>query len=309
MKLSFVIPAYNEEYYIGPCLDAILAQKREIEIAQKAGKTSNGTRDAEIEIIVANNASTDGTAAVVKKYSGVKLVDEAHKGIVWARRAGYLASTGDLIANIDADTRITPGWTRKVLDAFAADPQLVGISGPFTYYDIPWYMKIWVKIFNGIGYGFYLIIRFVFRVGSLLQGGNFVVRRDALEKIGGYDTNIQFYGEDTDVARRLSKLGNVTFTFALPAFSSGRRLAKEGAFTTGIRYATNILAVIFLKHPHTQDSTDIRFDAKDNPDFHPDNMKREWMLRIITLGTFLILFVGCAYLVYYLAMRTNFLGR
>ena len=60
-----------------------------------------------------------------------------------------------------------------------------------------------------------------------MQGGNFVVRRDALQKIGGYDTNISFYGEDTDVARRLSKVGHVKFTFDLPALSSGRRLAKE----------------------------------------------------------------------------------
>ena len=46
MKLSFVIPAYNEEHYIGDCLDAIIGQKKEFE--------------SDVEIIVVNNASTDG---------------------------------------------------------------------------------------------------------------------------------------------------------------------------------------------------------------------------------------------------------
>jgi glycosyltransferase involved in cell wall biosynthesis len=246
MKLSFVIPAYNEENGIGACLDAI--------IAQKSGH--------DIEIIVVNNASTDGTATIVeqyvKKYPDVKLVTEPEKGIVHARRAGLLASKGELIANVDADTRITPGWINRVLAEFARDPELVGISGPFIYYDVSSSVRFWARFFYYLGFIFYLLIRFVLHVGSILQGGNFVVRRDALEHIGGYDTNISFYGEDTDVARRLSKVGHVKFTFDLPALSSGRRLAKEGSISAGFRYATNILWITFFKKPKTKTYQDIR---------------------------------------------------
>lgn len=246
MKLSFVIPAYNEEAGIGACLDAIGAQKS----------------GHDIEVIVVNNASTDGTAAAIekyiKKYPGIKLVNEPEKGIVHARRAGYLASTGELIANVDADTRITPGWIDRVLAEFARDPKLVGVSGPFIYYDVSRSVRFITRAFYYLGFVFYIVIRFVLHVGSILQGGNFVVRRDALEKIGGYDTNISFYGEDTDVARRLSKVGHVKFTFALPALSSGRRLTKEGSITAGFRYAMNIVWITFFKHAKTKTYEDVR---------------------------------------------------
>ena len=43
------------------------------------------------------------------------------------------------------------------------------------------------------------------RAGSMVQGGNFVLRRNGLEKIGGFDTTIAFYGEDTDMARRMNR--------------------------------------------------------------------------------------------------------
>src|SRR5688572_26560882 len=101
VKISFVIPAYNEADGIGDCLRSIIA-----EIDRTGG---------DAEIIVANNASTDATRRVAESFPGVKVVDEPRKGIVWARRAGYLASSGELIANIDADNRLTPGWLKTVI--------------------------------------------------------------------------------------------------------------------------------------------------------------------------------------------------
>lgn len=293
MKLSFVIPAYNEESYVGDCLDAIVAQKKEF--------VNNGGSPDAIEIIVVNNASTDDTAAIVKKYPDVQLVNEPEKGIVHARRAGFLASTGELIANVDADTRITPGWIKKVMDEFARDPKLVGLSGPFVFYDAPWKVRFVAKIFNYVGLIFYFFIRFIFHVGSILQGGNFVVRRDALEKIGGYDTHINFYGEDTDVARRLSKVGHVKFTMSLPARSSSRRLAKEGGITIGMRYALNIVWITFFKKPITHDYVDIRLKNKNEIIYAPQNRLREWILGGLFIIIMLTIFLGGAYIIYSLA--------
>ena len=64
----------------------------------------------------------------------------------------------------------------------------------------------------------------------MLQGGNYVVRREALEKIGGYNLEISFYGEDTDVARRIQKEGRVRFTFEFPIYASGRRINQEDSY-------------------------------------------------------------------------------
>lgn len=65
MKLSFVIPAYNEEDYIEDCLGSILAQMRSLPY--------------DIEVVVVNNASTDKTEEIVRRHKEVKLVYEKKK--------------------------------------------------------------------------------------------------------------------------------------------------------------------------------------------------------------------------------------
>jgi GT2 family glycosyltransferase len=146
---------------------------------------------------------------------------------------------------------LTHGWIEKVLREFNKDPNLVCLSGPFIYYDLSIWTRILVNLFYGLAFATYLINRFVLRVSSLVQGGNFVIKT-ALERVGGFDTTIDFYGEDTDVARRLNKVGHVKFIFALPAYASGRRLAKEGAIRTGLRYSMNYIWVSFSGKPLTK---------------------------------------------------------
>ncbi|MFH1990288.1 MAG: glycosyltransferase family 2 protein [Patescibacteria group bacterium] len=244
MKLSFVIPAYNEEDLIGECLNSVLKQAV--------------NRPGEIEVIVVNNASTDGTGEVASSFSGVIVIDEPKKGLVNARHAGFLASKGDLIANIDADTILTPGWVDKVLKAFLGNPNLVALSGPHIFHDLSRTFNLWVRLFYGIAFTSYLLNRFVFRAGSMLQGGNFIVKRAALEKIGGYNLKFDFYGEDSDIAMRLHPLGDVKFTFSLPIYVSGRRIAVEGALITVWRYGINYFWAIFFKKPFTKTYLDVR---------------------------------------------------
>lgn len=272
MRLSFVIPAYNEEAYIGKCLDSIFRELRD--------------GNHEVEIIVVNNASTDRTKEIASKYKGVRVVDEPHKGIVWARRAGFLASSGDLIANVDADTMLAPGWIRKVFGEFSRNPKLVALSGPFTYYDLPRSINFLVKTLHyPISYLAYLVGRFILRKSAVLQGGNFIVRRDALEKIGGYNTNIEFYGEDTDIAVRISKVGAVKFTYNLPMYASGRRIAEEGAFTMGIRYGANYLSMAIFKRPLNKTSSDIRLSGKSGMlEYEPQHRGKELFTAMVTLA-------------------------
>lgn len=249
MKLSFVIPAYNEEDLIGKCLDSILKQVAD--------------RPDDIEIIVVNNASTDRTREVTQSFPGVIIVDESKKGLVNARCAGFLASSGDLIANVDADMMLTPGWIDKILKAFADNPNLVALSGPHIHYDLSRAFNLWVRLFYGVAFASYLLNRFVFRVGSMLQGGNFVIKRSALQKIGGYNPRFDFWGEDSDLARRLHPIGDVKFTFNLPIYASGRRIVAEGALTTVWRYGINYFWTIFLKKPFTKTYLDVRLKNKE----------------------------------------------
>ena len=245
MKLSFVIPAYNEERYLPDCLRSI---RREIA----------GLPAGSVEIIVVNNASTDRTGEVARSFPGVRVVDEPRKGLPHARQAGFLASSGDLIANVDSDSRLPEGWVAEVLRTFTADPTLAALSGPLVYYDLSPRERLLVRVFYMAAWLTYALNRYVLRVGSMVQGGNFVVERKALERIGGFNLALTFYGEDTDIARRLHEVGRVCFTFQLKMLSSARRLKKEGILTMAARYSANYLWTTFLKRPFTAEHIDIR---------------------------------------------------
>ncbi len=124
--LSIVIPAYNEEDTIGPCLESCLAQ----------------TVPAH-EIIVVNNKSTDATESVVKEIQAqypsapiVLLQQSTAQGITPTRNAGFNAATGDVIGRIDSDSIIEPNWVEETLKAFA-DPTVAAATGPVVYYDMP----------------------------------------------------------------------------------------------------------------------------------------------------------------------------
>ena len=248
MKISFVVPAYNEEALLTRSLPAI---REEI--------LRNGLiigRDA--EIIVVNNASTDGTREVAEAIPGVTVVEEPRKGLVQARWCGFEASHGELIANIDADTIIPQGWLKEALGQFARNRNLVALSGPYIYYGVPQRVNLVVGLYYRLAFFIYFFNRFVLNVGSMLQGGNFIVKREAMLKLGQPSLRFSFYGEDTDMARRLSKVGGVKFTFRLPAQSSGRRLVGEGVITIGLRYSMNFFWATFRKKPFTDAWQDIR---------------------------------------------------
>jgi cellulose synthase/poly-beta-1,6-N-acetylglucosamine synthase-like glycosyltransferase len=232
MKISFVVPAYNEQALLTRSLTAICDE------VARAGQIMG--QDA--EIIVVNNASTDRTREA---------------------SCGFEASRGDLIANIDADTVIPPGWLTEVMRQFARNAGLVALSGPYIYYGVPRKVNMVVAFYYRLAFTAYLMNRFVLNVGSMLQGGNFIVKREAMLKLGSPSHRFSFYGEDTDMARRLSKVGGVKFTFKLPAQSSGRRLVGEGVVTIGLRYSMNFFWATFRKKPFTDVWQDIREEPRE----------------------------------------------
>ena len=244
MKLAFVIPAYNEEALIGKCVESVLAE------VKRSGR--------DVDVVVVNNNSTDRTAEIAASYPGVRVVDETQKGIVSARDGGFKATTAELVANIDADTMVPAGWLDVVFDEFEKDDRLVCLSGPYVYYDLSGWNRFLIGLFYGLTWLIYVVTHYVLRVGSVVQGGNFVLKREAWVQAGGFNRDIKFYGEDTDVAVRLSKLGRVKFTFKLKMLTSGRRLAEEGVFRTAGTYTLNFFWVTFAGKPATRVHTDIR---------------------------------------------------
>ena len=245
--VSFVVPAYNEEALIGSCLAAIVAEV-------------SRTR-CRAEIIVVDNGSTDATRQIALSISDVEVVDEPQRGLVQARRCGCLVSKGKFIANIDADTILPEGWLRTALAEFTRRPDLVALSGPVTPYDLRKSARLVAAGFYRCAYIVHLLTRFAVGTGSVMLGGNSIVSKRALEAAGGFNLEFRFWGEDAELARRLSKVGVVSFTPALRALSSGRRIAGEGLLKVFLRYSTNYLWIYLFKRPFSSSWSDFRHPA------------------------------------------------
>lgn len=237
-KISFIIPAHNEEKTIGRCIDSI---------AKYAPKDL-------VEIIVVDNASTDKTAEVCRKFPGVKLIYESEKGSNKARQKGFLEAKGDLLAFIDADSMITKKWFGIVIKRFSRDKRLVCLSGPYKYYDL----SLWKRFFINLGYIAVYKPAFIL-TKAMVIGGNFVVRKEAMEMIGGFDTSINLFGDDMDLARRIKKIGKTSFSLRFYNFSSGRRFKEEGIIKTFlVSYVLNYVWITVFHKPLTKNHKDVR---------------------------------------------------
>jgi glycosyltransferase involved in cell wall biosynthesis len=238
MTISLIICAYNEEKYIGKCLESVFAQ----------------TPENLLEVLVINNASTDKTAEIAAKYSGVRVVSEPNKGLTKARQRGLTEAKGELLAFVDADSLVPKNWFAIINREFAKDPKLVFLSGPYIYYNTPaWqrWMVHWMY-WRLLGHIIY------FFTGYMATGGNMVMSKQALQRIGGFDTSIAFYGEDTDIARRLHEAGKTKFNFNFVMMTSARRFAGEGTLQTGAKYIANYTSVMLTKKPMQKTYRDIR---------------------------------------------------
>ena len=233
--ISFIIPCYNEEQFIRDCIRSI----------------KDDTQDmSNIEIIVIDNNCTDSTADIARN-EGAIVVTEDQKGVVFARQRGYLESKYNLIANIDADSRIPLGWTETALRTMS-DESVAAVTGPLIYDDASLRLRFVVRIFYYFAYVSCLTI------GVFLQGGNCMIRKSALDSLDGYDTSVAFYGEDTMTAKRLQRFGKIKFNMRLNLLSSARRLEKQGVLKTTWLYLVNYLYVTFKNKPHTNEYKDFR---------------------------------------------------
>jgi glycosyltransferase involved in cell wall biosynthesis len=234
--ISLIVPAYNEEAYLPACLDAIM----------------RNVGDQAMEIIVIDNNSTDRTRQVIEGYPGITYVFEPRKGITRARQRGFQAASGDIIAYVDADTQPPEGWITQIREHFAAHEALACLSGPYSFYDLG-------RTRNGISKAWFIAARPLYKLtGYMMVGGNFAIRREVLDKMGGFDPTIEFYGEDVDIGKRAKGFGTVLFSPHLVMPTSGRRMRKQGFARIAGLYFANYLSIAVRGKPATKHYQDIR---------------------------------------------------
>jgi glycosyltransferase involved in cell wall biosynthesis len=180
LKISFIIPAYNEETLLGRALDSVVAAAAAVQVPN--------------EIIVVNDASTDRTAEIARS-RGVRVLDVCCRQIAAVRNAGARAATGDVFIFLDADTVLPEAVLRAALQAL--DGGAVG-GGARVVMDER--MPLWMRLFMA---GFTL---FYFRLMSWAAGCFVFVRRDAFAKAGGFDERY-YASEEIHLSRALKRHG------------------------------------------------------------------------------------------------------
>jgi glycosyltransferase involved in cell wall biosynthesis len=180
-RISLVIPAYNEAAYLPQLLDSVDGAR---------GRYIRGA-DA-VEVIVADNASTDATTAIAAA-RGCRVARVEKRVIGAARNGGTRIARGEFLAFVDADLRIHPETFNEIDRALSSDRVVAGATGAWPDRWSP---------------GIAAIMLVLLPLGALLRldiGVVFCRRRD-FEAIGGY-TEEWLYAEDVRFLLALRRLG------------------------------------------------------------------------------------------------------
>ena len=205
MKVSVVIPVYNEEKRIKVCLDSLMAQTEKPD-----------------EIIVVENNCTDKTIKIVKRYSEVIVVVEKKQGMTPARNAGLNYSKNEIIIKCDADSLLPFNFIKNIKNNFNQNPSIIGISMPIIFGDL--------KILGSSTLPFYfytfiarLIVGFYFFIGP-----GYALKRTAWDKVKNeICLNDEKVHEDIDLSLHLKKYGKIYHDQKTIVTSSARRMINN----------------------------------------------------------------------------------
>ena len=181
MKISIVIPAFNEEKLLPATLEAV----------RKANR-SWSDQGWDTEIIVCNNNSTDRTAEVAQA-GGARVVFEPINQIGRARNTGAAAATGDWIVFVDADSQPSAELFAAAARALSSGKVLAG--GTTMKVDSnAWDLRCMLEVWNLIS-----------RINGWMAGAFIFVEASAFRQLNGFSPDL-FVGEELDLANRLKSL-------------------------------------------------------------------------------------------------------
>lgn len=206
-RLSLVIPAYNESVLLPRLLDTV----------DRARERFAGGPDL-IEVIVADNNSTDDTGAI-STARGCRVAEVSKRMIGAARNGGAAIASAPILGFCDADMQIHPD-TFNAIETALADPRIIGGATRVT-------MERWSL---GIAYAYASLIPIAWATG--FDTGVVFCRRADFVTIGGYDEDRHF-AEDVDFLVKLRRLGRsrgarLTRLRGVKAIASARKFDRFG---------------------------------------------------------------------------------
>ena len=199
--ISFVVPAYNEAPHLPRVLAAIHAAARALA--------------AQYEIVVADDASTDATAAIAGA-AGARVVECAFRHIAATRNAGARAARGERLVVVDAATRVDEAVVRAAMRAL--DAGAVGGSATVRFpAQSPWWAHALVAC-----------TMWIIRRGHLAAGCFLFCDRAAFDAVGGFDERY-FGGEEWALATALKRKGRFV-VLREPVVTSARKVEGRSAW-------------------------------------------------------------------------------
>jgi len=209
-KISLVIPAWNEATLLPRLLDSVAAAR------DRWAETGRSAED--IEVIVADNGSTDATAQLALE-RGCRVVPVEKRVIAASRNGGAAVAQGEILCFLDADSVLHPNSFVAVAAAMA-DPRNVGGATGVT-------MDRWSA---GIALTYVMMLPIVWLTGG--DTGVVFCRRADFETLGGYDES-RLVAEDVDFLWRLRRLGRsrgqrLVRLRRVKAITSTRKFDKHG---------------------------------------------------------------------------------
>ena len=203
MKVSIVIPAFNEEEFIKECLVSVLNQK-----------------ELPDEIIVVDNNSTDDTAKIAKRL-GAKVVTENRQGLIFARNKGFDCAKYEILARCDADTVVPTNWVKRIKYNFEKQ-KINALTGPILYYDTMVKTLLPVRIYSRS-------LKLLLNGNRVLFGPNMAITKSIWERVEPFvNLNDSLVLEDVDLSINILKAkGKIGYDPSLIVKTSARRIKKR----------------------------------------------------------------------------------
>lgn len=227
IQVSVVIPAFNEEKYIGDTLFSLLKSEQQTHISY--------------EVILVDNNSSDKTAEVARKFQDgmdLKIIKEASQGRGVARARGFMEAKGEIVLSADADTIFYKGWVEKLTNGIREN--VVAVSTSCKIVDSTPLTNAFFNFIQPI----LMVLYRIFFGHFWLSGFSFGISKEIYQKSGGFDTSLQSQ-EDIDLSFRVAKFGKIKF-INKPVIFSGRRF-KKGIIHGLYEYMRNFTEVFILK--------------------------------------------------------------
>ena len=225
MKISLITVTYNSEKYLSECIESVMKQSYK-----------------DIEHIIVDGKSTDGTLEIIKKYEGniTKWISETDRGMYDAINKGIAMATGDVIGILNSDDLLVSEDTIETIVKTFKEQKVDSVFGDLEYVDKE-NTDIVFRAWKGKNYN-----RNLFKMGWMPGHPTFYIKKSLIEKFGGYENHYFTAADYEFMVRHLFK-HNIS-SYYLPKLIVKMRMGGASNKNLNQRLRANRRDYLAMKH-------------------------------------------------------------